>query len=69
MFAEQYDKIKALDDEIKTQDQQINRLCNANELNKRFLDVPGVGPLTAMIVAADIGDTGKGYESRRCPRQ
>jgi transposase len=65
MFAEQYDKIKALDDEIKTQDQRINRLCNANELSKRFLDVPGVGPLTATIVAADIGDTGKGYESSR----
>jgi transposase len=54
MFAEQYDKIKALDDEIKTQDQRINRLCNANELSKRFLDVPGVGPLTATIVAAGI---------------
>ena len=65
MFAEQYDKITALDDEIKTQDQRINRLCNANELSTRFLDVPGVGPLTATIVAADIGDTGKGYESSR----
>ena len=65
MFAEQYDKITALDDEIKTQDQRINRLCNPNELSKRFLDVPGVGPLTATIVAADMGATGKGYESSR----
>ena len=65
MFAEQYEKIKALDDEIKAQDLRINRLCNANELSKRFLEVPGVGPLTATIVAADIGDTGKGYESSR----
>jgi transposase len=65
MFAEQYEKLKALDKDIKAQDQRINRLCNANELSKRFLEVPGVGPLTATIVAADIGDTGKGYESSR----
>jgi transposase len=65
LFAEQYEKLKALDDEIKAQDQRINRLCNANELSKRFLAVPGVGPVTATIVAADIGDSGKGYESSR----
>lgn len=65
LFAEQYEKLKALDDEIKTQDLRINRLCNANELSKRFLAVPGVGPVTATIVAADIGDSGKGYESSR----
>ena len=65
LFAEQYEKLKALDDDIKAQDQRINRLCNANKLSQRFLDVPGVGPLTATIVAADIGDSGKGYKSSR----
>lgn len=65
LFAEQYEKLKALDDEIKAQDQRINRLCNANQLSQRFLDVPGVGPLSATMVAADIGDGGKGYESSR----
>jgi transposase len=65
LFAEQYEKIKTLDAEIKAQDQRINRLCNANDLSKRFLDVPGVGPLTATMVAADIGDGGKGYKSSR----
>jgi len=65
LFAEQYEKLKAFDDEIKAQDQRINRLCNANELSKRFLAVPGVGPVTATMVAADIGDSGKGYESSR----
>ena len=33
MFAERYEKIKALDDEIKAQDLRINHLCNANELS------------------------------------
>jgi transposase len=65
LFAEQYEKLKVLDTEIKAQDQRINRLCNANDLSKRFLDVPGVGPLTATIVAADIGDSGKDYKSSR----
>ena len=65
LFAEQYEKIKTLDAEIKAQDQRINRLCNANDLSKGFLEVPGVGPLTATIVAADIGDGGKGYKSSR----
>jgi transposase len=65
LFAKQYEKLKTLDDEIKAQDQRINRLCNANDLSKRFLDVPGVGPLTATMVAADIGDGGKGYKSSR----
>lgn len=65
LFAEQYQRLKALDDDIKAQDQRISRLCNANELSKRFLEVPGIGPLTATIVAADLGDNGKGYESSR----
>jgi transposase len=34
LFAEQYEKIKTLDAEIKAQDQRINRLCNANDLSK-----------------------------------
>jgi hypothetical protein len=33
LFAEQYEKLKALDAKIKAQDQRINRLCNANPLN------------------------------------
>jgi transposase len=65
LFAEHYEKLKTLDNEIKAQDQRINRLCNANDLSKRFLDVPGVGPLTATMVAADIGDGSKGYKSSR----
>ena len=50
---------------IRSPNQRINRLCNTNDLSKRFLDVPGVRPLTATIVAADIGDGGKGYKSSR----
>jgi transposase len=63
-FAEQYDSLCVLDDEIKTQDKRISRLCNNHELSKRFLKVPGIGPMTASIIASDIGN-GKGYQSSR----
>ncbi len=64
IFAEYYEKLQQLDDAIKEQDQRIGRLCRENERSRRFLEVPGVGPMTASIVAADIG-SGKGYHSSR----
>ena len=64
VFAEQYEKLTVLDEEIKIHDRRISRLCNSNDTAKRFLKVPGVGPMTASIVASDIGE-GKGYQSSR----
>jgi transposase len=64
VFAEGYEKLKQLDEAIQEQDQRINRLCREQDLSRRFLEVPGVGPITASIVAADIGH-GKGYQTRR----
>ncbi|GFO70914.1 transposase, IS110 family [Bathymodiolus japonicus methanotrophic gill symbiont] len=64
MFAEQYEKLVALDEEIKQQDRRISRLCNSNQLSQRFLDVPGIGAITATIIASDIG-AGKSYQSSR----
>ncbi|MDD5463188.1 MAG: transposase [Methylococcales bacterium] len=49
-----------LDDAIKQQDRRMSRLCRNNELSKRFPEVPGVGPMTATIIASAIGD-GKRY--------
>jgi transposase len=54
-FAEQYERLKALDKEITHYDQQIGQLCQTNELSKRLAEVPGVGPLTATLVAGDLG--------------
>jgi len=64
VFSEQYTKLVTLDAEIKEQDQRIVQLCKNNDMAKRFLKVPGVGPMTASIVASDIGE-GKGYERSR----
>jgi transposase len=64
LFAELHEKLKALDTNIKEHDARISRLCTQNERSKRFLEVPGIGPIIATIVAADIGD-GKNYASSR----
>jgi transposase len=64
VLADQYEKLKQFDAEIKAMDQRINRLCKDNELSQRFLEVPGVGPITATMIASDIGN-GKGYGSGR----
>ena len=64
LFAKQYEKLKELDKTITDYDTQIGQLCQQNTLSKRFLSVPGIGPLTATMVASDIGD-GKGYAKGR----
>ena len=64
LFAEQYEELTKLDEKIKQQNQRITNLCANNETAKRFLNVPGVGPMTASMIAADIGE-GKGYTSSR----
>jgi transposase len=64
LFAEMYESLSKLDDDINAQDRRINRLCQQNTLSRRFLDVPGIGPITATIMASDIGE-GKGYAKSR----
>lgn len=64
LFAEQYQRLVEIDADIKAHDQRINRLCEQNALSKRFREVPGIGPITATILASDIGD-GKGYARAR----
>lgn len=64
LFADQYHALIALDETIKKLDQQIEALCRQNTLSNRLVAIPGIGPLTATLAAADIGD-GKGYASSR----
>ncbi|WP_431067722.1 hypothetical protein [Methylotuvimicrobium sp.] len=64
LIAEQAERLRELDKAIKEQDTRLGRLSQADALSRRMLDVPGVGPITATIVASDIGD-GKGYASSR----
>lgn len=63
-FAEQYQRLLEIDSEIKRHDEKITQLCQASELSKRFINVPGVGPTIASIVAADLGEA-QHYENAR----
>ncbi|WP_349431415.1 IS110 family transposase [Methylomarinum sp. Ch1-1] len=64
LFAEQYQALKALDEAIRALDREITAVCQNNALARRLLDIPGIGPLTAILATADVGD-GKGYDSSR----
>ena len=64
LFAEQYQALKALDEAISALDKEITAVCQQNALARRLISIPGIGPLTAILAAADVGD-GKGYDSSR----
>jgi len=64
LFAEQYQALKDLDAAIKALDREITAVCQQNALSRRLLEIPGIGPLTAVLAAADVGE-GKGYQSSR----
>lgn len=55
-FAEQYERLLELDKEIQQHDRKMSQLCQTNELSQRLAEVPGVGPMLATIVAADLGE-------------
>jgi len=63
-FAEQYERLLELDKDVKRYDQKMNQLCQANALSQRLAEVPGIGPLTATIVAADLGENRHYVNSR-----
>lgn len=64
LFADQYQALKNLDEAISALDREINAAAQQHTLSRRLLDIPGVGPLTAVLATADVGD-GKGYDSSR----
>lgn len=53
-----------MDEAIKALDREIFAVCQQNALSRRLIERPGIGPLTAVLAAADVGD-GKGYTSSR----
>jgi len=53
-----------LDEQIADIDKELGRQLAQDDLGQRLLDVPGVGPITASLLVAQIGD-GRQY---RCGR-
>lgn len=64
LFTEMQAQLIELDGKIAQKDQEIKGLCQQNDLSKRLLDIPGIGPISASLIASDIGD-GSAYKTCR----
>jgi transposase len=53
-----------LDERIKVLDQDMARQLAEDDLGSRLLTIPGIGPITASVLSAEVGD-GKQYGSSR----
>lgn len=64
LFRELDERLRELDKQIREKDKAVNGLCGQDELSGRIFKVPGIGPLTATIIASELGN-GTGYASGR----
>jgi transposase len=55
---------KYLSEQIGETDREIARQLADNDLGQRLLTIPGIGPITASVLATEMGD-GKQYQSSR----
>lgn len=53
-----------LDEQIVEIERELNRQLQDDDLGQRLMTIPGVGPLTASVLAAEVGD-GKQYSCGR----
>jgi len=51
--------IETINAQIKKADQQIAKIANTDELCRRLMGVPGVGPVTAVVFKAVLDDIGR----------
>lgn len=54
MFAKMAKHIENLDRELRTVDRQLLEQHKANTLSQRLVEIPGVGPITAVTVALSV---------------
>jgi len=59
-----HEHFKYLDAQISEIDQELARQLADDDVGQRLLSIPGVGPITASVLAAEMGD-GKQYECSR----
>ena len=56
LLTDLYEEFQELDQRIKHYEKRLSQLCQQHELAQRLLSIPGVGPLTATLLLAVIGD-------------
>ncbi len=64
VFAELYEQLQTLDEQIKGYDQKIKHLVNISDPCKRLLKLPGVGPIVATALLMTVGN-GKEFKNGR----
>lgn len=47
---------KYLDEQIKQVEQELTQQLNEDERSQRLLEIPGIGPITASVLATELGD-------------
>ena len=53
---DQYHRLCRLDEDINAYDVKIESLAKSNEVTKRIMELDGVGPITATVIIASIGE-------------
>lgn len=61
-----YDEYLALEERKSRYDAQLEELSESNEVCKRLMQVPGVGPLTSTAFVAAVGDPRNFKNGRQC---
>lgn len=64
VFADGYDRLVALDRQIKGYEGKINAVYRSSAMCQKLGTIPGVGPITATAMVAALGD-GKSFENGR----
>jgi transposase len=64
-FAQLYERLKELDEQIHGYDVQLGVLAEQNDPCQRLLEIEGIGPITATAMVSTIGDP----SAFRCGRE
>jgi transposase len=64
LFFNRYEEFKKIEEEILTCDKEIQKLHLSNEKCQKIATIPGVGPITATAVIAQIGN-GRDFKNGR----
>lgn len=64
VFAENYARLRDIDERIHGYDQRIARIAREDERAQRIMQINGIGPITATAIIATVGDA-KTFENGR----
>ena len=57
--------VKYLDEQIKSVERELTQQLAEDERSQRLLEIPGVGPITASVLAVELGDAHQFADARQ----